>query len=444
MIKYLIVGMESFQRGAIPEAVTKFIRGADSGLILLDESSKIKTSKPCRANKKSKRTNAILKLGRTNWKRGIMTGTFMNKSPVDSYDQMGFLCPNFFGVDMYSFAERYTVRISIPIGRGIRTTIPPDMWATLHRRLASAKKKGAEWYEAARTYCFTQHKLTAQATDWVAGHDAYTPFMHVEEIWNKVSAVCMVIKKADCTDLPPKSYSVVRVALSDKMKQLYKQLTKTGFTDNTVADNSMSMYHQLQDICNGYEPYTDAEGKTTLKLVCTDKLDALDAIIDSIDLSKHQMVVWASRTQFLSDIHRHVKEYTGLMCARYDGHTSDKDREEVKRRFKRGECRVVCINPETGCYGLDFLGAADYAVYLCNDYSVDHRVQSEDRIDRYRTDLTPKTIIDVECAGTVDEKVTENLKLGIELIQSGKTDPSVFGLYDSDKLVWASGQAVIF
>ena len=444
MIKYLIAGVESFQKGGVPEAVRDFMAGAKDGLILLDESSKIKTSNPCRTSAKSKRTQAVVSLNSSAWRRGILTGTFMNKSPVDSYDQMELLQKRFFGCDMYSFAERHTVRVSLPIGRGIRTLITPEIWGAVHRRLAAARAKGPDWHTAALTYCFTQHKLTQEAAVWVETHEAYTPFMHVDEIWSAVSPCCMVVRKQDCTDLPPKAYSVVRVALSDRMKKLYKMLLATGFTDNTVADNSMSMYHQLQDICNGYEPYTDTDGNTSMKRVCSDKMDALDAVLDSIDLTKHQAVIWANRSVFLSDIHAHVKEHTGLMCAKYDGGTPEAMRELVKKRFMSGECRIVCINQGTGSYGLDCLGSADYAVYMSNDYSVERRVQSEDRIDRYREGKERKTIIDIECAGTVDEKVTENLKLGIELIRSGKTDPSVFGLYDSSVLSWKSGEPVVF
>ena len=104
-MKALIVSLESFQKGEIPEEVRKYILANNGNIFtILDESSKIKTNNPCKELKKSKRTQAILKLNKIG-QRCILTGTFMSKSPVNAYDQMNFLCPGFFSESMYAFAE---------------------------------------------------------------------------------------------------------------------------------------------------------------------------------------------------------------------------------------------------------------------------------------------------------------------------------------------------
>ena len=61
-MKALIVSLESFQKGTIPPEVRAYIEscGGKGPLILLDESSKIKTNEPCKETKKSKRTQALL------------------------------------------------------------------------------------------------------------------------------------------------------------------------------------------------------------------------------------------------------------------------------------------------------------------------------------------------------------------------------------------------
>ena len=101
-MKALIVSLESFQKGEIPPEVIEYIQRNKkrAPFIILDESSKIKTNEPCKESKKSKRTQAVLKLNKIG-ERCILTGTFMSKSPVNAYDQMKFLKDDFFPETIY-------------------------------------------------------------------------------------------------------------------------------------------------------------------------------------------------------------------------------------------------------------------------------------------------------------------------------------------------------
>lgn len=85
----------------------------------------------------------------------------------------------------------------------------------------------------------------------------------------------------------------------------------------------------------------------------------------------------------------------------------------------------MLANPSSAGYGLDGLKEADYAIYLCNSYSVEQRQQSEDRIYRGAIKRS-KYIIDLICKYTCEDKVTEALKQGKELLDTGTTDTSIF------------------
>ena len=64
-MKALIVSLESFQKGEVPEEVKKFLLSCEKKpFIVLDESSKIKTNNPRKESQKSKRSQAILKVSR--------------------------------------------------------------------------------------------------------------------------------------------------------------------------------------------------------------------------------------------------------------------------------------------------------------------------------------------------------------------------------------------
>ena len=123
-MKALIISLESFQKGEVPEEVKKYILANHGNVFtILDESSKIKTNNPCKESKKSKRTQAILKLNKIGH-RCILTGTFMSKTPVNAYDQMKFLSEDFFKEGMFAFAEHYELRRNLPSVRGARITLP--------------------------------------------------------------------------------------------------------------------------------------------------------------------------------------------------------------------------------------------------------------------------------------------------------------------------------
>ena len=112
-MKALIISLESFQRGEIPEEVQKYILSQHGKIFtILDESSKIKTNEPCKESKKSKRTQAVMRLNRIG-ERCILTGTFMSKSPVNAYDQMNFLCPDFFPESIILITHFLTISTGI-------------------------------------------------------------------------------------------------------------------------------------------------------------------------------------------------------------------------------------------------------------------------------------------------------------------------------------------
>ena len=434
-MKALVVSLESFQKGEVPEEVKKYILSCKrEPFIVLDESSKIKTNNPCKDSKKSKRTQAVLKLNGVG-ERCILTGTFMSKSPVNAYDQMNFLSPNFFSETMFAFAERYTIRRALPSVRGARILITQKDYETIRKRLLRyagdpAALNGAmdgvrSFYGIGREDCL--HILK---------HPEYAPFKNMEELWERIGSRCMKVDRKTSTDLPPKVYRTYDIPLTKEQKALYLQLQNQHCTDKIAVDNGLKLYLRFQDVCNGYEPEEvedgtfDDEGNPHHKvrlipLKENPKLDMLEEIVD--DIGDKQVVVWCSRTRLLYDAEARMKEL-GYTTAIYDGKVDKKEREEGYKAFSEGRVQLIFVNQASGAYGLDGLKEADYAVYLCNSYSVEQRAQSENRI--YRGEIKRnKYIIDLTCKGTCEDRVTEALKQGRELLDMGTTDVELFKYY---------------
>ena len=428
-MKALIVSLESFQKGEVPPEVQAYIAscGGKGPLILLDESSKIKTNEPCKETKKSKRTQAILRLSRTG-ERGILTGTLMSISPVNAYDQLNFMRDGFFPESMYAFAERYVVRRSLRSVRGARTTLGEDDWNAIRRRLARASWHEGQLRGTIESVC-SFYGLSMDSIRHIIEHREYTPFKHLDELWSRIGTSCLRVERSSVLDTPPVVYRTVPVRLTAEQRKLYKELQEMHCTEDTVAGNPLELYIRFQDICNGYRPVDDEDGVTSLEpLGESPKLDALSEEIEA--LGGAQAVVWCSRSALLYDAAERLRK-EGVSVGIYDGKTGKKEREDYYGSFARGEIQVLLINQASGAYGFDRLGKADYEFYLSSSYSVEHRVQSERRIMRGEV-RTTKFVTDIVCQGTCEDRVTGALRLGKELVGSGAVDPSVFRLAEEE------------
>jgi SNF2 family DNA or RNA helicase len=212
---------------------------------------------------------------------------------------------------------------------------------------------------------------------------------------------------------------------------LYLQLQNLHCTDRITVDNGLKLYLRFQDVCNGYEPVEtgeiDAKGKHIVDLLPlkeNPKLDILEEVLE--EMGDKQVVIWCSRTRLLYDAEKRCRE-AGYTTAIFDGKINKNLREEGYKAFSEGRVQLMFMNQASGSYGLDHLKNCDYAVYLCNSYSVEHRFQSEGRI--YRGEIkSNKYIIDITCKGTCEDRVTVALKQGRELLDRGTTDVSLFKL----------------
>ena len=427
-MKALIISLESFQKGEVPEEVKKYILSQHGNIFtILDESSKIKTTNPCKDSKKSKRTQAVLKLNSIG-ERCILTGTFTSKSPVNAYDQMNFLSDRFFSESIFAFAEHYTVRRNLVGVRGARTLLSEKDYTTIRKRLQRCKDEMSFINTAEGIKSF--YGIGLDDCRHIAEHEEYFPFKNLDEMWKRIGDNVMKLSREDVSsDLPPKQYKTLYTELTAEQRKLYLALQNQHCTDNLTVDNGLQLYLRFQDICNGYEPIETEElnengkPKVMLKpLAENPKIDMLEEAID--DIGDKQVVIWCSRSKLLYDAKKHMEEL-GYTCGVYDG--INKNREADYEDFANKKIQLIFCNQASAGYGLDRMKEADYAIYLCNSYSVEHRQQSENRIYRGNI-IRSKYIIDICVKGTCESRVTQALLLGKELLDKGKTDTSLFTL----------------
>jgi SNF2 family DNA or RNA helicase len=98
----------------------------------------------------------------------------------------------------------------------------------------------------------------------------------------------------------------------------------------------------------------------------------------------------------------------GEKPVKYTGEMKAEDKNKSVDEFQNNpNCRIFIATVQAAGRSIS-LTAASYAVYYSNDYSLEHRLQSEDRPHRtgLKNDLT---IIDIIARKTVDESICEAL-----------------------------------
>lgn len=451
MQRILIVSLEMFQKGQIPEIVKKYLDSCEKEpLIILDESSRIKTNTPVKDDTcKSQRTQAILRLSNIG-ERCILTGTFMSTSPMNAYDQVKFLQDDFFTEGMYEFSEKYEIKMNMHLKRNtVRTLITPEVYRRVRNKLVACKNDVTK-LAGAMDYAYRTYGISKDSCVAIIKSQDFTTRKNIDKLWKRLEGLIYRFTKDQVVDLPPKVYSEIKIQLSEEQKKLYLQLQNLHCTDNVVVgNNALTLYHRFQDICNGFEPVEEPtevteveehkeiteveEDKEVSKNIVLKKLKEnpkLNALLEVIEqIGNEQAVIWCSRSSLLYEIFNTLQT-KGYKVGVYDGKVNRNQRDEYYNGFKNKTVQFLIANQASASYGLDGLKDANYAIYVCNSYSSELRAQSEDRI--YRGEIkNSKFIIDITMEGTCEQKVMHALKEGKQLINSGAVDTKLF-MYEGE------------
>lgn len=252
----------------------------------------------------------------------------------------------------------------------------------------------------------------------------------LEEIGKRIRKRGLRYTKADCLDLPPKVYETMEVEMSPDQKRAYKEMEAVlvarlsgqttaqdyssffAFEESerddendervVTAANQLAMILRLTQITSGFAPDQDGQIHDFLP---NPKLDALEEIVEE-NIGSQQIIIWAR--------YRHDHDEIAKRLARFQpkiirGGTSTADREDIELGFQEGRYRLLIGQPAAGGVGLN-LYAASLAIYYSQGYSLEQRMQSEDRCHRSGSEIHNRvTYIDLVAKGTVDEVIVDAL-----------------------------------
>lgn len=364
----LCMNIEAFSSSPRARAAAeKFLR-MYRALMAIDEASMIK-------DPSSNRTKHLIKLGKLAVARRILTGTPATQSPLDVFAQFKFLNPHLLGYQSYyAFKARYADLL--PEGHG------------LVRHIQGARR-------------FAPQIIAQDA----AGKKIYK---NLDELQKLMDPHCFRITRAQCGDMPPKVYATRSVPLTDEQQHFYdrvlEEITIEATHGTLTVQNQLTRLLRLQQITGGFMP-VDGGGSKALAN------DRIPAMLGEVEQLPGKVIIWARFRAELAAIASALRETYGPHSAcEYHGGISGEERGYARERFQgmTPAYRFFVAQQASGGYGLK-LTAADHVIYYSNDFSLEHRLQSEDRpiaLDK------PQGVsyLDLQAPGTVDEKIVAALR----------------------------------
>lgn len=318
-------------------------------LIIADETTKIK-------NPRANRSKALHKIGTLTDHKGILTGTPVTQHAYDVFSQFLFLDNGkTFGLNYDNFISKYY------------------------------------WKEG--------YKLEAKPGA-------------LEEISDLIQNKTTRFRKDECIDIPKKMYDIRKIKLTDYMREAYDKMVKWCITQienqseqsgEVRAPVILTQLLRLSQITSGF--VKDEHGHI-IDFEDQPKIEALKDIFESGNGNK--FLVWA---RFQHDIEKIMELYKSMGISAVDlyGETNKNIRTSNIHAFQHDpHCKVLAGTAGTGGLGIE-LTAADIVVYYSNSYSLEHRLQSEDRV--HRAGLTHKVLyIDLLADKTIDIAIYQILR----------------------------------
>lgn len=245
----------------------------------------------------------------------------------------------------------------------------------------------------------------------------------VKELRERMEEISVRFEKDECLTLPAKMYDMRTLKMSPKQEELYLLLQTKMVTDLTeLADrggqvtimNILAMMTKLAEAANGW--IYNSEG-VAIDLPWNPKLEAVEEVVDEIDLDTEKIVIWSRFTHDLHLIAARLRKIHGEEAVvvihggdhcKVCGSKKSRRFEDISN-FNNAEFpKIAVINQSVGAHGID-LTRAGVEIFYSNSFVKTDRIQSEDRCHRIGMQ-DHLTIVDLVCEKTIDEAILDALR----------------------------------
>lgn len=260
-----------------------------------------------------------------------------------------------------------------------------DLWAQMYL-LDGGERLGRTLTEYRSRYFVPGRRNGYVVYDWVPKPGAE------EEIYQRISDICISMKACDYLGLPERVDVVRMVKLDERARAAYTEMEKEAVLElasGDVVDASTAavVSNKLLQIANG--AVYDENGET--HIIHEAKLDALGDIIEAAN--GRPVLLFYAYQHDLERIRQHFPQARKLEGSR-----------EIDA-WNRGEVPILLAHPAGAGHGLNLQAGGNHIVWFGLTWSLELYQQANARI--YRQGVTGEcvTITHLVAEGTIDEDV---------------------------------------
>lgn len=372
MLTVLLINIEALRSRDFVLRELKEFMARRKYMAVVDEASVIK-------NPKALQTKGAWMVAENALVRRILTGTPVTQGPLDLWSQFRFLSPHALPYPSYtSFKHEFAIEREMVMGnRHFRTVVG---------------------------------------------------YRNLERLKELIAPHSFRVTKAECLDLPPKVYATRYVELSPEQRTAYNTLVKQCLVliNQKMLTTTMVITQllRLHQIALGYAVTDDG----SIHPIPSNRIAAL---MDILDEATGPAIIFC---RFHEDVRRVAESFNASPEHRdryveYHGNVGIHDRSLAIEKFQGGQADYF-IATSAAARGLT-LHAAQSVIYYSQDYSLETRLQSEDRAHRIGQ---TKTVVytDIVARNTIDERIIAALQakedlattmLDIEQFKAAITSP---------------------
>lgn len=359
----LAMNVDAFSSAKGLEYARKFLN-AKMCLLVIDEITRIK-------NPKAKRTKGIVSLRRLAPYRRGLSGTPFTQGPFDIFAPFQVLDPEVLGFSSF--------------------------WAFKH-----------------------YYAIWSSEKNWMQGvnYEKLIAYSNLDELKRVLAPHTFRVTKDECLDLPDKVYQTWRVTLSPTQRSLYEQMSEDLLIEfenggKITAPMAMTKLLRLRQITGGFLQVSPEQVATNQKPwnpidITNPKVEAIVEIVGDV---QGKIIIWCSFQAEVEMVSTEIKSVFGEeSVVLYYGPTEKKARKKALDDFENMDSpvRFLVGTQASGGVGLTMV-AASTVIYFSNEYSLEKRLQSEDRAHRIGQSKSV-TYIDIEAEKTIDAEIIAALQ----------------------------------
>ena len=260
-----------------------------------------------------------------------------------------------------------------------------DLWAQIYL-LDQGKRLGRTLTEYRNRYFNPGRRNGYVVYDWVPKDGAE------DEIYRRISDICISMKACDYLKLPERVDVVRTVKLDDEAQTAYTEMEKEAVLElgpNEIVDAGTAavVSGKLLQIANG--AVYDENGKT--HIIHESKLDTLEDVIEAVN-GRPVLVFYA----YQHDLERIMQRFP--QARKLEGSA------EIDA-WNRGEIPILLAHPAGAGHGLNLQAGGNHIVWFGLTWSLELYQQANARIYRQGVKGERVTITHLVAEGTIDEDV---------------------------------------